>query len=181
MHARLTSLILLISFFVCQLAFAQDDSSKGEFASPTIAIGCVVSDIDASIKFYTEAIGFKVARGFKVAPDFATNTGLTNQKQLDITGLKLGDGPGATELKLMQVEGTSEKPANEFINSSLGFSYLTIFVNSMDAAMDRLKKYGAKTIGKEPAALATNPKLALIILRDPDGNFVELIGPTPTK
>jgi len=112
MHARLTSLILLISFFVCQLAFAQDDSSKGEFASPTIAIGCVVSDIDASIKFYTEAIGFKVARGFKVAPDFATNTGLTNQKQLDITGLKLGDGPGATELKLMQVKN---RPTNSSI------------------------------------------------------------------
>ena len=181
MYTRLTSLALLITLLFSQSVSAQEAAPEGEFTSPTIAIGCVVSDIDASVKFYTEAIGFKVARGFKVAPDFATNTGLTNQKQLDITGLKLGDGPGATELKLMQVEGTSEKPANEFINSSLGFSYLTIFVNSMDAAMDRLKKYGAKTIGKEPAALATNPKLALIIVRDPDGNFVELIGPTPTK
>ena len=81
----------------------------------------------------------------------------------------------------MQVEGGSAKPANDHINTSLGFSYLTIFVKRTDVALARLKKQGVKTIGKEPVALATNPNLVLMIVRDPDGNFVELIGPKPTK
>ena len=181
MYTRLTSLALLITLLFSQSVSAQEAAPEGEFTSPTIAIGCVVSDIDASVKFYTEAIGFKDARGFKVAAGFATETGLTDQKPLDIKALTLGDGPGATELKLMQVDGGSAKPANDHINTSLGFSYLTIFVKSTDAALARLKKQGVKTIGKEPVALATNPNLVLMIVRDPDGNFVELIGPPPTK
>lgn len=181
MHARLISFTFVISLLVCQSVFAQDASSESEFASPTIAIGCVVSDIDASVKFYTEAIGFKEAKGFQVDADFATDSGLTNQKSLDVKVLKLGEGPGATQLKLMQVEGGSAKPANDFINTTLGFSYLTIVVKSTDAAMERLKKYGAKPLAKGPIALAANPKLALTLVRDPDGNFVELIGPTPTN
>ncbi len=181
MHARLCSLTFLISLMVCQSVSAQDDSSESAFTSPTIAIGCVVSDIDASVKFYTEAIGFKVASNFQVDADFATDSGLTNQKSLDVKVLQLGDGQGATRLKLMQVEGDSEKPANDFINSSLGFSYLTIFVKSTDAAMERLKNYGAKPLAKGPIALVANPEIALTLLRDPDGNFIELIGPTPKK
>jgi len=181
MYTRLTSLTLLFTLLFCQSVSAQDAAREGEFTSPTIAIGCVVSDIDASVKFYTEAIGFKVGGGFKVAADFATDTGLTNQKPLDIKVLKLGDGQGATQLKLMQVEGGSAKPANDFINSSLGFSYVTIFVKSTDNALARLEKQGVKVLAKGPKALASNPKLVLTIVRDPDGNFVELIGPPPTK
>jgi catechol 2,3-dioxygenase-like lactoylglutathione lyase family enzyme len=181
MHTRTTSFTLLITLLFCQAVFAQGDSSESEFATPTIAIGCVVSDIDASVKFYTEAIGFKVASGFEVDADFATDSGLTNQKSLDVKVLKLGKGQGATSLKLMQVEGVSEKPVNDFINSSLGFSYLTIVVKSTDAAMERLKKYGVKPLAKGPIALAANPKMALTLVRDPDGNFVELIGPTPAE
>lgn len=181
MVSRLTSILLFTTLLFGQSAFAQEVSTDNEFASPTIAIGCVVSDIDASVKFYTEAIGFRVSGGFKVDADFATDSGLTDQKPLDVKVLKLGDGPGATQLKLMQVEGGSAKPANEFINSSLGLSYLTIVVKSTDVAMDRLKKSGVKPLAKGPIALAANPKMALTLVRDPDGNFVELIGPTPTK
>ncbi len=179
MHARLPLFAFLISLLVFDMALAQDASSDSEFASLTIAIGCVVSDIEASVKFYTEAIGFQVAKGFEVDANFATDSGLTNQKPLDVKVLKLGEGRGATRLKLMQVEGDSLKPANEFINSSLGFSYLTIFVKSTDAAMERLKKSGVKPLAKGPIALVANPQMALTLVRDPDGNFIELIGPTP--
>ncbi len=171
--------------FFASNAFA-DHHKKGEgsaFLQKTIDLGCVVSDVEKSVKFYTEAIGFKVAGGFKVPGDFATDAGLTAGKELDIKVLTLGDGEGATKLKLMQVKGESKKADHAYINNTLGFSYITIFVKSTDDALARLKKAGVKPIAKGPATLpaSLDPKMALTIVRDPDGNFVELVGPKPTK
>ena len=76
----------------------------------------------------------------------------------------------------MQVKGESKKSDQSYINSTLGFSYLTIFVKSTDVALERLKKAGVKPIAKGPATLPANldPKLSLTIVRDPDGNVIEL-------
>ncbi len=158
-------------------------AGENNIATKTIDLGCVVKDIDASVKFYTEAIGFKVAGGFKVGGDFAKKSGLTDSKPLDIKVLTLGEGEGATKLKLMQVEGSGGKFKNKHIDSKLGFSYITISIKSTDAALKRLAKAGVKPIAKGPVALPENldPSLALTIVRDPDGNFVELVGPKPTK
>lgn len=174
------ALLTLLSFSTA--AFADDQ--KSEFTKPTIDLGTVVSDIDASVKFYTEAIGFKVAGGFEVNADFAKDAGLTDSKALDIKVLTLGEGEDATKLKLMQVGCTpGAKAKNDYIDTTLGFSYITIFIKSTDDAMARLKKAGVKPIAKGPATLPANldPEIALTIVRDPDGNFVELVGPKPTK
>ena len=155
----------------------------GEFVEATIDLGCVVSNLNASVKFYTEAIGFKVAGGFKVSADFAKDAGLTEGKALDIKVLTLGgaEGAEATKLKLMQVEGSGGAAKNDHIDSTLGYSYISAFVKSTDAALARLKKAGVKPIARGPATLPANPSMSLTIVRDPDGNFVELVGPKPKE
>ena len=174
--------LALLAFFTFTTA-SLADHHKSSFSKPTIDLGTVVSDLDASVKFYTEAIGFQVAGGFAVAADFAKDAGLTDSKALDIKVLTLGEGEGATKLKLMQVGCKGAKAKNDYIDTTLGFSYITIFIKSTDDAMARLKKSGVKPIAKGPATLPENldPSLALTIVRDPDGNFVELVGPKPTK
>jgi len=177
--------LLFVAFisFNCIVPAFSDNHESEEFIEPTIDIGCVVSDIDASVKFYTEAIGFKVAGGFKVPGDFAESSGLTKGKELDIEFLTLGgaEGEEATKLKLMQVKGSGGKADQSHIDSTLGFSYITIFVKDTDKAMARLKRAGVKPIAKGPVTLPKNldPSLSLTIVRDPDGNFVELVGPKP--
>ena len=176
--------VALILVFLSSPCIA-DDHKDEDFIETTIDIGCVVSDIDASVKFYTEAIGFKVAGGFKVLSDFAKSAGLTAGKELDIKVLTLG-GAGeeeATKLKLMQVKGSGGKADQSHIDSTLGFSYITIFVKDTDKAMAQLKRAGVKPIAKGPVTLPANldPSLSLTIVRDPDGNFVELVGPKPKK
>ena len=166
-------------------AFARADhhESPDNVASKTIDLGVVVSDVEASVKFYTEAIGFKVAGGFMVPAGFAKEAGLTDSKGLDIKVLTLGEGDGATKLKLMQVGGSGGKAKNKHIDSTLGYSYITIFIKSTDAALERLVKAGVKPIAEGPVALPDNldPSMALTIVRDPDGNLVELVGPKPTE
>ena len=184
MKTRIALITLILAVLFSSHAFS-DHHLKGEseFNKPTIDIGCVVSDIDASIKFYTEAIGFKVAGQFIAPPELATAAGLTNNKPLDVKVLTLGEGEGATSLKLMQVQGRKSKAKNDYIDTTLGFSYITVFVTSTGAAMARLKEAGVKPIAKGPVTLPADldSSMALTIVRDPDGNFVELIGPKPQK
>ncbi len=154
-----------------------DDASN--FASSTIDLGVVVSDLDASLKFYKETFGFSEVPGFKVPPQFAIDTGLANKLELDVHVLVLGEGPTATKLKLMQFKSApGAKVDNTFIHSSYGFRYLTIAVKNLNAAVDKASKAGAKTIAKCPVPLPEGfpAGLALANYRDPDGNLVELVG-----
>ena len=152
----------------------QDES---EFSKPTIDIGCVVSDIDASVKFYTEVVGFKENAGFKVDAEYCKKVGLTDSKPLDVKVLTLGSGKGATHLKLMQVQGESAKASHDYIHSTLGYSYITVHVVSTEAAMKRLEAAEIETVAESPLPIPGAENVMLTVLRDPDGNLVELVGP----
>ncbi|MCE9530991.1 MAG: VOC family protein [Planctomycetes bacterium] len=173
------SALLLVVFSTCVLR-ADEPKKTGEFASTTIDLGVVVGDIEKSVKFYSEAIGFKEVKGFEVPADYAKDVGLTNGKMLKVRVLVLGEGEGATKLKL--IEFPADKPKkndSEFINTELGFRYLTIFVTDTSSALKRLDKAGVKPIAKGTQSLPKGfPEgIFLTIVRDPDGNLVELVGP----
>jgi len=154
------------------------------FPRTTIDLGCVVTDVDASVRFYTQGIGFRELSGFAVEAPLAAAAGLTDSKPLAIRVLVLGEGETATKLKLMQVAGTTPRPGDtEFIHSHTGFRYLTIMVADTDAALARLASVGAKPVARSPVALPDHlgKGLFLTCVRDPDGNLVELIGPRPNR
>lgn len=166
-----TAFLLLFAVFVP--AAPADES---EFASKTIDLGIVVGDLEKSLKFYTEAVGFQVKGEFTAGVDLTRDSGLSHGEELVIKTLALGEGPGATTIKLMQPDQPAKATDQKYITSSLGFSYLTIRVTSTKAALARLKKAGVKVLAKGPAVLPGN-KVALTVVKDPDGNFVELVGP----
>jgi len=177
----LSSITILAFVASSNFLFVNSTQDESEFSKPTIDIGCVVSDIDASVKFYTEVIGFKESSGFKVSAEYADKVGLTDNKPLDIKVLTLGSGEGATQLKLMQVDGESAKQSNEHIHSTLGFSYLTVYVVSTEKALERLAAAKIETVAGSPLPIAGAEQMTLTIIRDPDGNLVELVGPSVKK
>ena len=69
------------------------------FPKTTIDIGMVVSNLDTSVAFYTEGIGFQQAKGFQVDSELANAAGLTDNKPLDVRVLVLGNDKAATKLK----------------------------------------------------------------------------------
>jgi catechol 2,3-dioxygenase-like lactoylglutathione lyase family enzyme len=184
MRNRIAWVLLTVAFAAGLFALtrpavsADPEPAKSEFASTTIDLGVVVADVEKSVKFYTEAIGFKEIKGFSVPGDFCADAGLTDRKPLDIRVLVLGDGPTATKIKLMQVAGT-KKGETGLVHSQLGYRYLTLHVNDTDAALARLKKAGVTPAGKSPVPLPEGfPKgIFLTVVPDPDGNLVELVGP----
>jgi len=151
---------------------------ENAFTKATIDFGVVVSDIKASLAFYKDVIGFKDDGFFTVAPDKANDAGLSKMTEaLTIHKLKLGVGEGATTLKLMQIADSSQqKVAGPYIHSQLGMSYMTIFVKDTNAALKRASALGHQPLAKGPVDLGEG-KMFLSLLKDPDGNFVELVGP----
>lgn len=150
------------------------------FPRTTIDLGTVVSDVEKSVRFYVDGIGFRELPGFEVPADVATGAGLTDGKPLSVRVLVLGEGPSATKLKLMSVAGTTPRTGDtEFIHSHTGFRYLTIVVDDTKAALERLEKIGVKPLAKSPVAIPETiaKGLFLTCVRDPDGNIVELIAP----
>ena len=179
-------LILALTLCASPL-FAQEEKEKpaGPFASQTIDLGVVVSDLEKSLAFYKGIVGMTEVPGFKVEGDFPKKVGLTDGTGLDIHVLVLGEGETATKLKVMQVK--SEKPAKTLkqrhIHTNTGFSYITIMVTDVDAVLERAQKAGLKPHAKSPQRLPEGlpQTVCLLMLKDPDGNFVEIVGPLTKK
>jgi lactoylglutathione lyase len=175
----------LLALLLASAILAPCSAAEPAFLRTTIDLGTVVTDLDKSVRFYTEGIGFTEVKGFEVSAEVASGAGLTDSKPLSVRVLVLGEGDTATKLKLMQVAGTSPRTGdNEFIHSHTGFRYLTIIVADQKAALARLAKIGVKPLEQSPVAIpeTTAPGgLFLTCVRDPDGNIVELVGPSAAK
>ncbi len=159
---------------------AATGGKMGEFSSNTVDVGIVVSDANKAVAFYRDALGFTELPGFDVPASMGADSGLSDAKPFHVHVMKLADAKNATSVKLMEFPGTpGARPNNEFIHSTLGLRYLTVYVTDMTGAVARAKKAGAMPIAKGPVALppAIAKGVYLAVLRDPDGNMIELVGP----
>jgi len=161
---------------VLMIGIAWSASGKAEFSKTTIDIGVVVSDVEKAAKFYTQALGFTETGGFDVPGQMAGDTGLTDNKPFKVRTFNLGKEPTATTLKIMQIpDAGSKKVDNQYIGSSLGFRYLTVLVADLTKTVERLKQLQVSPV-KPPYRLGGGNSY-LILVKDPDGNTIELIGP----
>jgi len=149
---------------------------KRDFARTTIDVGVVVSNVEKAAQFYKNALGFTEVTGFDVSAKMGAGSGLTDNQPFHVRVMVLGEGPTATKIKLMEFPYRPGSTIdNRFIHSSYGYSYLTIFVTDTTAALERAKKAGALPL-KEPYQIRGG-KNYLTLVRDPDGNLIELVGP----
>lgn len=164
---------LLVALFALPTAQAAEE----EFSSKVIHMGMVVSNLEESMKFYKEVVGFvQVDRTeFEVNADFGKRSGLTDSLGFKVQVLKLGKGDDATQLKLMSFGDKPKKKENKYIHSTVGVQYLTIMVSELKPILERIEKHGIKLLGESPVPLGEKDRFVLI--QDPDGTFVELIGP----
>jgi lactoylglutathione lyase len=180
-RAPLVVLVLTLAGITAVAAWATEEAAKeSEFAKTTIDVGIVVSDVAKSAKFYTDALGFTEIDGFDVPAGLAKDSGLSDGHAFHVRVMILGEGESATKIKLMEFKGVpSKKVDNTYIHSSLGLSYLTIWINDTTAAIDRCKKHKVKLLAKSPVALPEGfPEgIYLTVVNDPDGNVIELVGP----
>lgn len=114
----------------------------------------LVRDVDASIAFYTEALGFRLLEQYGPAMAIVQRDDLT---------LWLA-GPSSSAARAMP-DGRSPQPG--------GWNRFVIEVDDLDATVEHLKQFNARFRNE----IVSGPGGRQILVDDPSGNPIELFEP----
>ena len=170
-------LFIAIVAFVTLSALARSESTNN-FSTGVIDYGIIVRDIEKSVEFY-ESIGFSKLTSFSVPAQISGDSGLTDDKELNVVMMTATGKDTDTKVKLMQVPGKHKKQDQAFIDSTYGMSYQTLFVTDMNVTVKMLAENNINILAKGPVDLteAGFEGIYLALIRDPDGNIIEFVGP----
>lgn len=146
------------------------------FTEGAIHMGLVVKDLDAALAFYTNVIGMTKTGGFEVNADMGKATGLTGGLPFSVTVLRLKDDPSAAQFKVMSFEKDATTPKSAHIQDALGIQYVTLMVADLTPFVERIRSSGVSLLGETPIPLGDSGN-HFVLVQDPDGTFIELIGP----
>jgi catechol 2,3-dioxygenase-like lactoylglutathione lyase family enzyme len=179
-------LFLMAAAGVAYVALAQTEAPKPQIRSFSHAIHAV-EDLDTTLAFYRDVFGLNgTPQDF---PNPAVPL-LTNAPGVTLR-MSMVPLPGAMRFELTHFKGLERKPARAAYTDP-GAASIVLYVRDIDAAVANAKKANAPivTTGGAPVEIATGKgpeprtpeprtKTRSIILRDPDGFFVQLIQETP--
>ncbi len=169
-----STIIILFTLLISSFQ-VKNSSAQSEFSSPTIGIGMVVEDLEKSVEFYTNIVGMTKTSEFSVPVEKSRELGLTKSYQLDVTVLKLENSDRSNEWKLMSFGTKAKHPKQKYISDDTGIQYATILVNHLIPVMKRVQENNIKILSGTPSILDEERKF--ILIQDPDGTFIEIIGP----
>lgn len=172
MIKKVSVFVLMISVFVVS---AQKAPAPEEFSNPTIQVGLVVSNLEKAVDFYTNVIGMTRTGGFDVSGEKAKELGLTDGRSIDVTVLKLEDSVNSNEWKMMSFGEKAAHPKQKYLHDDTGLQYITIFVKNIHPFIERIQKNNIQILSGTPSSLEDGR--GFILVQDPDGTFIELIGP----
>lgn len=152
-----------------------------DFTSGVIDLGIVVGNVQRSINFYQQAIGFEKVGSFSVTPEMGGDSGLSNQRPFTAHVMQLPGSENGTKIKLIEFSDAVPCCDISYIHSVRGVRYLTVRVADIAAACRKAEAAGYPPLAKGPTRMA--PPLPtdmwLAVVRDPDGNMIEFVGPNP--
>lgn len=131
-----------------------------ELLAPAVEIGVVTTNLDAMVAFYEGCLGLP----FQGDLDFPGGT----MKRYTL---------GSNVLKLVVLD---EPPAAPTVRgggpAQAGIRYITALVTNVTAAQEQIAAAGHEIV--QPAAeFAPVPGMGWMFVADPDGNWIELVGP----
>jgi catechol 2,3-dioxygenase-like lactoylglutathione lyase family enzyme len=127
----------------------------------------VVSDTEQSLRFYRDALGFRVAGQSQNYGPEQERLNHVFGARLRITALRAQRGPGIEFLEYITPSGGRELSPNAKAND-------LIFWNT-ELVTDSLEQVSGTRISKRPADL---PSHRTLLVRDPDGHALRFVEPT---
>jgi len=171
----------MAAFFAAGIALGQTAAPAGATASGLIVgsgnyFSPIVRDLDAAIAFYRDGLGFEVTGP---PGDAAANPALRDMFGLPDARIRWAiartpAAPGGVEI--VEISNAGGRALERKLQDP-GANCLVVTVRDLDATLGRLRKLGAPlvSIGGEPVTIGQGTRI--VIVRDPDGNFVELSQP----
>lgn len=131
-----------------------------ELLAPNVEIGLVTTNLGPMVEFYENFLG------------------LPFQGDLDFPGGTMKRyGLGSNVLKLVTLDEPPAAPAVAGGGpAAAGIRYYTVVVANVTAAAEQVKAAGYE-VAQELAEFAPVPGMGWMFVADPDGNWVELVGP----
>ena len=125
----------------------------------------VVADVDASLRFWRDGLGFELLMDETFEGDWKTLFGIDATK---VRSVMVGDPsrPGSGIVEFVQFLG-ADVPS--------GFELLSLFVGDVDEALAKLG--GAASELRRIEVDSPDGPVPMVTVRDPDGVLVEIIGP----
>ena len=141
-----------------------------------MSIGVIVSDLDASYKFYTEIIGMEKVDTYHQSSEMSTKYGVNSGKEFDIINLRMECDGYSLKYKLNKTVGNSPKVPFNNDNDYYGFekigaNYFSIAVNDVGKYKERMDKNNIKY---KYLVIPEWNDYKLILVHDPDGVLLEI-------
>jgi catechol 2,3-dioxygenase-like lactoylglutathione lyase family enzyme len=165
---------VVLLFAYLSVVSAAGIAAQSSYARAVIDVGLIVSDLDRSVAFYEDALGMQRAYSFDVDGAQARRLGLTDGLEFHAVAFRLGDDQTSPVLKLVRV-GSPEVNRPRHIHDQSGIRYLTVFVRALEPMLERLREHDVTVVSE--GAVQLRPGQHLVLVQDPDGVFIELIGP----
>jgi glyoxylase I family protein len=117
----------------------------------------VVSNLETSIKFYTELLGFKIIKRLKFS-------------DRELVLLQLGDNP-SSKIELLQYSATNQNIKVSFDRTLLGLRHIAFHVDNIQDTFLALSSSGVRMLENPPFEQSNGVPIAFGY--DPDGVLLE--------
>ena len=140
---------------------------------PTFShFGICVSDLERSLRFYCDALGFEKAESHEIGSEFAR---LMEFPDVDVTSQFIRRGPTAIEL-LAFTEPAPFGPRERRAVNQLGLTHLSFRVRDVAGTAARVVELGGAIVESSRTTLDFGgTALEFVYCTDPDGVRVELM------
>ena len=134
-------------------------------------VGLCVRDLERSLRFFCDGLGFEQVEGFEMDSDNAPGL----ERGLEVPGpVKIVSQfvqNDTMKIELLHFVNPEVHGTPSAVRNQVGLTHLSFYVDDLDAATARLVECGATVIEETRAS----PGIDLLFLADPDGVRVELM------
>jgi catechol 2,3-dioxygenase-like lactoylglutathione lyase family enzyme len=136
-------------------------------------VGICVDDLERSVRFYRDGLGFEEGVCYKVGDDFAASLEVEGEGEVMVTSQFLHQATLTVELLNYDTPAAIGAPSTN--RNRRGLTHLSFEVDDVDAAARRLEAYGGRILPETRFGAGDPAGVQILFLADPDGTRVELM------
>ena len=131
--------------------------------------GIVVDDLEASLHFYSDLLGFQIVKQMEETGDYIDN--ISSLRKVKVTTVKM-TSPSGQMIELLKYSSHPIEQRTREI-PEVGISHIAFTVDDLDMEYERLK--GKEIQFNSPPQLSPNGYAKVTFCRAPEGTLIELV------
>jgi catechol 2,3-dioxygenase-like lactoylglutathione lyase family enzyme len=137
--------------------------------------GITVSNLEHSLAFWRDVLGFEVSHTAHQMGELATEITGVEGAEIKLAVLKT---PGGHKIELLEYLAPADRKDADLRPCDVGSVHVALLVDDLDGVLEHIAASGWQPAGK-PQVLTIGPNAGkrVVYVRDPDGTTIELMQP----